>query len=355
MLKFYFNKYEKDMRAFQNVHLPFSDARPREKSLLYYELGITEDEKPRISFRVFPELGFKTCALTYRAEEIEPNTDDYFPVLYLASAWGSFIGYPTPNRVRDCTFTFRGETVKMEKYGQPRDSHGLVYDSPWNYTEPEICKDCIKFTGWFDIDENCGFFQSFPYRSRLTVTYVLYPDRLEFRYYVKNNGIKPMPFGICRHPFFVLPRDGGRMELRLDADAIYETTEDLLPTGKLLPVSQEDHTDLRSFADAREMLLDTVYTRLNSRTALLRYPERGLTMRIAMTEEFQNVVVFTSNKYGVPELLKNMVCIESQTCCTDGINMDAKGFAHSGLLTVEAGQEKSGAICYIFEQTESPS
>lgn len=353
MRKFYVHKVQKPMGAFEEMYLPLLDAHPRKEDLLYYELGITQDDKPCISFRVFPEIGFKSCALTFHEAEIEPNTDDYLPVLHYASSWGSFIGFPTPNRVRDCTFTFHGETVKMEKFGAPRDAHGLAYDSPWNYDEPEICGECIKFTGWFDIDEDCGFFEAFPYRSRLTVTYLLYPNRLEFRYCVKNRGKKPMPYGICRHPFFVLPRDNGGMEILLDADAVYETTDDLLPTGKLLPVSAAEKTDLRQFTDVRELSLDTVFTRLNSQAVLLRYPERGLTMRIVMSEEFKNVVVFTSNKYEVPAPLRNMICVESQTCCTDAINMNEKGFADTGLLTVEAGQEKSGAICYLFEQAEN--
>lgn len=348
MLEYYCKKTVIPMNSIALPETELSEFYPRKKDLLFYELGICGEDE--IFVRIFPEIGFKSSALTYRGMAVEPNSPDFLPILYAAPSWGSYIPYPTPNRVRDGRFTFGGETVRMEKHGRIREAHGLAYDSVWHYDEPVVAGGEIHLRGWLDIvpgDEN---YPAFPFKSRLTAEYALCRDSLRFSYCVENLDTRPMPYGLCKHPFFLIPQDGERIEIQVAADDTYETTPDLLPTGRFLPVAGDAARDLRSFRDVRELKLDTVYTHLHGDSAFVRYPQRGYQLRIRMSEEFRNVVVFTTNSYELPNDIANMFCIESQTCCTDAINMHEKGFPESSLLILRPGECKRGEILYRFEE-----
>ena len=53
----------------------------------------------------------------------------------------------------------------MEKFGRLRDSHGIAYDSVWQYEQPVIGPDCAAMRAWLDIRPGDENFPSFPYES----------------------------------------------------------------------------------------------------------------------------------------------------------------------------------------------
>jgi len=355
MEEFYSKKIVVPMAGVPEPPFAFNDDYPRKENLMCYELGGNYDDGTSISIRVYPEIGFKSTDMHFNHTPIEMSGDVWRPHIYFAAPWGSYLSCPTPNRVRDGVFTFQGNTVAMEKFGRRRGAHGIVYDTVWNYQEPEVTAKGVSIRGFMEIQPGDDNYGAFPYPCRLSAEYRLENRCVVFSYTVENLGDRAMPFGICKHPFLTATSPDEPIQIKLEADSIYETTQDLLPTGKYIPVSKENGTDLNEFCDVGGLMLDTVYTNLRSQDVYVRYPQRGYQMRIHSSKDFENVVVFTLTavlaKMGLlpGENLPTIFCIENQTCCTDGINMYEKGFEGSGLIVVEPGQQHSGSISYIFE------
>lgn len=299
---------------------------------------------------VYPDGGFKSAGLRYRGTWLQPYHPRWSPLLK-NDMFGNSVMFPTPNRVRDHTFTFQGERVEMTKKGVPRSQHGLALDSRWKLLRLESHEDCALAEAEFCICKGDENYQAFPWECSLTAAYRLSENAVTFSYRLKNLSDRQMPFGVGLHPWFLLPDDSQSVSLCMPAEYCYETTEDLLPTGKMIPVEGEDGLDLNRFRNVRELDLDTVYL-TKGRDVCIRYEDRGYQIRIQSTEEFQAGVVFTAFNRGMEQTEYRAFCVETQSCCTDAINLHEKGFAYSGLLKLSPGEEMAGEIQYILEEYE---
>lgn len=154
-----------------------------------------------------------------------------------------------------------------------------------------------------------------------------------------------MPFGIGLHPWFLAPEDLSDTLLQVCADFCYETTPDLLPTGRLLDVRKEGGKNLNPWWRLKELDLDTVYR--NSRLpAKICFGRSGYMLEITASKEFRHTVVFTPCSRGLILNGKGLFCLETQTCYTDAINLWEQGVPDTGLLVLEPGQSQSGWIRY---------
>ncbi len=309
-------------------------------------LGYEEDGTCKMSVDVYPSMGFKTAGLRYKENWLQPYQPDWSGLLGIED-FGNTVLFPTPNRVRDGVFTFRGRRVEMKKKGVLQSQHGLAKNASWKVSDLRVSRQDVSVTAAFHIcpgDEN---YAAFPYSSCLTMTYCLEKDRLICRYCVKNTDDLPMPFGIGLHPWFLLPRNPERVSLCVPAEYCYETTPDLLPTGKMIDVGEKAGSDLNVFCPVRELDLDTVYL-TRGRDMRIRYEDRGYQLTISQSPEFMAGVVFTAFNRGMENTGFEAFCVESQTCCTDAINMHEKGFHCSGLMILEPGEEKAGYVSYTL-------
>lgn len=328
----------------------------------FVRLGCDKSENPWMSVDVYPAMGFKTAGLCYKGEWLQPYQPDWSPLLTMEQ-FGNTVLFPTPNRVRDGIFTFQGRRVEMRKGGVLKSQHGLAQEGSWRVTNLSATKEEAFISGEFSIcpgDEN---FEAFPYASRLAVTYVLTADGVTCQYKVSNLGDVPMPFGFGLHPWFLLPGKAGKSEqgevkgnmaqnvdeasLQVPADYCYETTPDLLPTGNMIAVKGDKVFDLNKFRPVRELDLDTVYL-TKGRDMIIRYENRGYQLVISQSAEFTAGVVFTAFNRGMKKTGYEVFCVESQTCCTDAINMHEKGFEQSGLIVLEPGAEQAGWVRYTL-------
>lgn len=187
---------------------------------------------PPLSVKIFPNIGAKSTGLCFDHQPYELSGEIWDPYLYLSAPWGSYIPYPTPNRVRDSAFIFHGERVLMKKFGHLRDSHGLAYDSRWQYDEPVLSEGGVAMRLWLEMQPGDENFPAFPYRNRLTVEYRITERCLSFSYRVDNLDERPMPYGLCKHPFFMRADPKEPILIKVEADSVYETTPELLPTGR---------------------------------------------------------------------------------------------------------------------------
>jgi aldose 1-epimerase len=262
---------------------------------------------------------------------------------------GAFVLWPFPNRVREKRYTYQGHSYSLEQVprpgGYPNLIHGLVFDQPWQFTQPLIEPDSVSVTTYIDINTQSPNFLAFPFESRLSLTYTLAGMTLSVAYQVHNLSARTLPFGFALHPYFSTFADKHDVLLTIPAQAVMEADDELLPTGRIFDVQKVMYAmyDLREPVPVAYLKLDHVFTKLDeSMLSILYYPRLGLQLHISTTDDFTHLVIFTPEN--VPA-----VCIESQTCSTDAINLYQQGSAFreaAHLLQVQPGATFNGTLRY---------
>lgn len=242
--------------------------------------------------------------------------------------------FPTPNRVRDATMTFEGQTFHFKANNQKNFIHGLARDRPW--TVKPLDKGRPSATLVLDWDERQPEWSAFPIKHRLTVTYALAARGLTIGYQVDNLDRRRLPYGFGLHPYFRIPGERKDVTITVPLEQRMEAAL-LLPTGKLLPVAGTPF-DLRRATSLDSLALDDVYFGLTpAARPRFRYAS-GLEITLTASREFTHMVVFTPK--GRP-----LFALEDQTCSTDAVNLWAQGKKReSHLLVVEPGQSGRGQV-----------
>jgi aldose 1-epimerase len=262
---------------------------------------------------------------------------------------GMFVLWPFPNRVRDKRYTYQGQSYSLEDVhrpgGYPTLVHGLVFDRPWQYSQPVIGPDAVSVTTYVDINAESPYYKAYPFDSRLSLTYTLCGTELAVTYQVHNKSARTLPFGFALHPYFSTFADKHDVSISIPAQAVMEADDEMLPTGRIFDVNQVMYAmyDLREPIPVDYLRLDHVYMRLNKPAlSIVDYKQLGMQLHISATDDFTHQVIFT------PQQLPS-VCIESQTCSTDAINLHHQGSALrevAHLLEVQPGATYSGTLRY---------
>jgi len=262
---------------------------------------------------------------------------------------GSRVLWPFPNRVRGKRYTYQGQTYSLEDV-QRSDTdtslvHGLVYDRPWQYTQPVMSLDAVSVTTYVDVNTESPHYTGYPFDSRLSLTYTLSGSELTVTYQVHNKSTHVLPFGFALHPYFSPFSDKDNVFLSVPAQAVMEADDALLPTGRLFDVGKSMYAlyDLRKPLPVAYLKLDHVYTCLNKPAlSILDYKKLAIELHMSATDDFTHLVVYTPERFPY-------FCIEHQTCSTDAINLynqgtDLREAAH--LLELQPDETYSGAIRY---------
>ena len=258
----------------------------------YYNLWVERNQQKCAQVHIYPNAGFKTTGLFWNGDWYGPAEPEWGPALKANSFLGAPVLFPTPNRVRNQTFRFEGKQYEMIKNGCRRGQHGIAFDSVWEHSDPAIESDAILLTGTLEILPGCDNYLAFPFPCRLTVTYRLTMKGLGFYYQVENTGDSDMPYGIGLHPCFTLQNAHEPVLLTIPAQALYEVTPDLLPTGRLLALDACKGYEVDQGRDVKTFRLDNGFL-LKDGDTLLRYPERNTQLCIRTTPEFTVSVLYT--------------------------------------------------------------
>ena len=268
---------------------------------------------------------------------------------------GNFVLWPFPNRIRDKRYVYQGKDYSLENVpdmnGDTTLVHGLVFNQPWQYTQPVSTAEAASVTTYIDVDPSNPHYAGYPFASRLSVTYMLTGTTLTVTYLVENKSSQTIPFGFALHPYFTAPGDRRKVLVSLPAQEVMESDTLLLPTGRIFDVNQEMYAmyDLREPVPVAYLRLDHVYTKITPPgVSVLDYQELGLQIQMSATDDFTHMVIYTPQ----PE---PFLCIEHQTCSTDAVNLHNQGdrlreAAH--LLELEPGGTYSGSIHYAAVFTE---
>jgi len=270
---------------------------------------------------------------------------------------GTPVLFPFPNRVEDAMWQWNGKHYLQKKNGAPVWLHSLVCDeTTWEYDQPCVTDDGALLKTRLKVDKNHPVYRGYPFCFTLAIDYLLAEDGICISYSVENQSDEPMPYGFALHPYF---KRMGKTTITVPAEKTYERRDDIdplflnkaagefvmipniLPTGRLVDVRGTKY-ELNAPREVNAMDLDDVYTQLTG-DALVHYEDEGLTVRMITTEDIAHMVVYTPPG-------ESFFCIEPQTCCTDAINLFARGIKHTNLLTAQPGEIRGGQIRLKLER-----
>ena len=277
--------------------------------------------------RILPVNGFNLYHWTYEGKEIFMKPAD---ITVFGTKYGNPILFPTPNRVRNAAFTWQGREYVMTKRGEKVPIHGLVKDEPFTVTRLDAGEDCAVCEAEIAIAPGGDLYEGYPFACTLKVTYTLDAAGVHMDVTVSNDGDALMPFGFAVHPYFSKRGDANRCFIRVPVKRYYETDEDLIPSGRILPAG-EGTTIWDDFHSVESLYLDTVFRGLTSdMESQILYDD--VMVHIRASDCFRNAVVFTPHN-------RNGFCIEPQTCSTNFLNLHADGLIdESGLMALEPGK-----------------
>lgn len=303
-------------------------------------LGYQSDDGQTQEARISMRYGANLCRYSYNGNRII----DYVPALLEAGYFtGTPVLYPTPNRVANGVFSFKGQLFDQVKHGRRILEHGLVHDEAWELVHIGAEQDSACLIVKIDWNNSSHLFAPFPFEHTLTLSFNLFLDGVEIAYKVANNGASEIPFGFGLHPYFQKLSDDEGTYIQVPVQYVMDATKELLPTGKIFPVAGTDF-DLDRPSAIGKYDLDHVFIRSrNIAPAMIEYVRQGLKVEITASEEFSYFVVYSPQ--GEPYF-----CIEEQTCSTDAHNLYDRGLKkESGLQIVQPGAEKSGSVRYTIK------
>ncbi len=227
-----------------------------------------------------------------------------------AISWGSFAMIPWVGRIRHGRLDWAGATFELPRNLGGHAIHGATFDQAWEViaVDERSVELHLRLAGT----------ERWPFAADLIQAIVLTPDAIAFRAEIRAETA--MPVAIGWHPWF--RRHGGEpIEVTVPAELVLETTDDIIPTGALVPV--EGPTDLRRAVDVMDRRLDHAFVGVTG-PCRVAWPDLELSIE---ADPVGSVVVHTT---------PTAVCVEPQTAWPDAVRMAAAG-AETGLVSLEAG------------------
>ncbi len=306
-------------------------------------LDAANSKKPKnsMSVRICPEGGCNMFSFKVGGTELIYQMDTLSQLF--AKTNGTAILYPTPNRIRNGIYVFRGDTLRMSFPGEtrPHAGHGLVWDdAAWKYGDPVAGKNSASFTARYVLDDANPRLPAYPFRNVLTVEFTLFRDRVRIAYEVENRDTKPLGFGFALHPFWNIFGTRDETLIRVPLPWHMDATN-MLPSGKLDRVTKNSKWSLLEPTPLTSLRLDDVYFGATPKSRVdVFWKSIGLELLQRASADFTHVVVYTPDR--------GFFCIENQTCSTDALNLYDQGFVkESHLQVVEPGKKTGGRVEFI--------
>ena len=258
---------------------------------------------------------------------------------------GNFPMFPYVNRYANKAADFGdGRVVDLSDISRVRGGpllvHGVVYDQPWESSEPEATSSSAAVTTFIDFSPGHAHFGQFPFPCRLEVRFTLTEEGLRQDHTVHNLGHDEFGFGMGWHPFFKRIGEDSETFLCLPAERLLEVNNDpddpntfLVPTGRTHDVEtyaggKYSLTSPRPLSELSDF--DTFYTGMQpGRTPFIYYGSvtgtGGTLVEMRTDAKHQHGVVYTQE----PEFF----CMEVTTAPADAHNLAQRGLAELANLT----------------------
>ncbi|MCY3742610.1 MAG: aldose 1-epimerase [Candidatus Poribacteria bacterium] len=302
--------------------------------------------------QIVPALGNNCCAFKVADGETWLNLIDAPPDLATLeerpTAYGNPILFPFPNRIRNGTWQFEGETYQFDKSPEsPTTIHGLLLNQPYQVESHTADENGATLVCSLNSQDFPEVVRQYPFPFKIEITYTLKDTVLTMETSIKNIGDRNMPMGFGIHPYFSVDlgteADASQAVITVPAAEYWELDEVLVPTGRRHTVSGT--LDLQNGQPFSRLKLDHVFTDVQfvdgvSR-CLIGNKDTGYGMVMESDAQFRELVVYTPPN-------RNAICFEPYTCPTDAINLEARGIP-AGVIVLAPDETFSGTVRFLLQ------
>ncbi len=240
---------------------------------------------------------------------------------------GLFPLVPFGNRVAGNAFAFDGQTYRLAANtdGDPHYLHGDGWLGRWS---PAACSQTrleLALRHAATVDS--------PYVYSATEQIAVDDQGFDVALSVTNEGERPLPFGLGLHPFFPLTP---QTTLQVRATGYWTETAQFLPDRhEALPVE----LDFNRPGPLPAHWVNNGFEGWDGE-ATIRWPERGLALRILGSQEFSRYFVFVSDRSFEPSFRRDYFCFEPMTHRADAHHAPDLG----GLRVLAPGEQLAGRV-----------
>lgn len=236
-------------------------------------------------------------------------------------------------RIKDAAYHFGEADHELTKYVVSGSAlHGLVFDRIFSVVSTEGTDSYAKVILEYNYATND---EGYPFVYRCEVEYCLWENNeLTLKTVVTNNDEKLIPIADGWHPYFTLGGPIDECQLEFQSKEIMEFTQDLLPTGKLVP-----YQEFGSIATLGTTTLDNCFT-VNfaecQPLVVFRNPKKKIELEIYPERSYPYLQIFTPPH-------RNSLAIENLSAAPDVFNN------FIGLHVLEPKESISFATKYVIK------
>ncbi|MCX7747552.1 MAG: aldose 1-epimerase [Clostridia bacterium] len=233
-----------------------------------------------------------------------------------------------PNRIEAGTFKVGEATYHFPINDSSKENHihGFLRHRPWEVTKMAADGDTAEVEVTTNADKNTEFFAHFPHEFEFKIQYILSSEGLMQKIFITNQSERAMPMGLGFHTAFNVPfhpeSSGQDVRLIVSVGEKWELNEKSMPTGKLIPLDQEE-TQYRGegIKPVGKPMLDHYTARaidMNGKKfngAILMDESKGLKLVYEVSKEYKHWMIW--NDTGS----QGFVCPEPQTWVVNAPNI----------------------------------
>ncbi|QDH17557.1 aldose 1-epimerase [Swingsia samuiensis] len=240
-------------------------------------------------------------------------------------AVGAYPLIPYSNRIANGRFSFEEKAYQLAENmaDHPHTIHGNAWEHEW--TVAHEGDHFVVLT--FDHTPQ-GQDAEWPFAYRAVLSYQLHESYLDVVIAIENRDRVNQPVGLGYHPFLAAQ---GKANLKFDAESVWLTTPDGLPTER---IPTEGEWSFHHLKDVHARFIDHCFNEFGGHVELQR-PDDGVSVSIESAPLFSHLVVFTS-----PD--GPFVAVEPVTNMTDAINHPE--VSDRGLHILKPGAQLGGRM-----------
>ena len=222
------------------------------------------------------------------------------PLTY-QNTYASSILFPFANRIKDGTYQFNGKNyiLNINQKEENNALHGLVYNKTFVVSNQEMSKEFASVTLLY---QERKVSKGFPYTYTIQLKYVLTPMMIDLNIEITNTDVKPFPFTLGWHPYF-LSSDLSKSSLLFDCNKKTVLDERNITKGI-------SYIEPMACLQIKNQSFDDCYL-LNSNEVKFLTPKYVLKLTSSEADSFLQI-------YTPPH--KNTIAIEPTTGVSDSFN-----------------------------------
>jgi aldose 1-epimerase len=277
-----------------------------------------------LSAQLWPQAGGRIASLCYAPpgrvprDILVPLTPSPFDPDFWPKG-GCYPLVPWSNRIRAAQFSFDGQRIALRPHPDcfPHAHHGFAQQRPWHLEAVAPTSAQMRYTHRPD---------AWPWAFTAVQTVQIAPQGLTIDLAVTNDSDRLMPLGLGLHPFLAATAGD---EIDFSAKAEWRADGDGLATHRV-PLSVETVNQVHGPQGGTRYFADW------DAIAVLRRAAGGA-ITIAASAPLDHLVLHVpaGGAYA---------CLEPVSHVADAVNLAAQGLAHTGFLTLAAGQTLTASV-----------